>query len=269
MLALSRVAAAARHPTTRLPRLLHTSVPLRERATRRSQLLAKELTKAGSISELVRMHADYRAGIGHVHMPTLWHKLSVLSRRSEERLWLKTHTPQLASLCDHTVELLPKIDMSGLASTTNSLARTGLSGPPAAAMWAAVDAEVQATLGECGANELSRVAWAYAIARRRAPDLLDRLSAEAQLRLEEFSAQNLSDTAWAFAKVRHSAPALFEALSAEAEGRLAEFGARELSSTAWAFATARHPAPALFEALGAQAEGRLAEFNAQELANTA
>ena len=66
MLALSRVAAAAR----RLPRLLHTSVPLRERATRRSQLLAKELTKAGSISELVRMHTDYRAGIGHGHMPT-------------------------------------------------------------------------------------------------------------------------------------------------------------------------------------------------------
>ena len=122
MLALSRVAAAARHATRRLPRLLHTSVPLRERATRRSQLLAKELTKAGSISELVRMHTDYRAGIGHVHMPTLWHKLSVLSRRSEERLWLKKHTPQLASLCDHTVELLPEIGTSGLASTTSSVA---------------------------------------------------------------------------------------------------------------------------------------------------
>ena len=254
----------------RLPRLLHTSVPLRELdRTRRSQLLAKELTKARSISELVTMHRDYRAGIGHVHMPTLWHKLSVLSRRSEQRRWLQEHTPQLASLCDHTVELLPEIGTGGLASTASSLARTGLSGPPATAMWAALDAEAQAALGECGAKELSSVAWAFAMARRRAPDLLEALSAEAQLRLEEFNAQNLSDTAWAFAKARHSAPALFEALSMEVEGRLAEFGARELSSTAWAFATARHPAPALFEALGTQAQGRLVEFNAQELANTA
>ena len=147
--AANKVPPHARNAARCLPRLLHSSVPDRAQG---SQLLSKELSKARSVSELVTMHRDYRAGVSHAHIPTLWHKLSSLSRKSKQRLWLKEHSPQLASLCEHTVELVPEIGTRRLASIAGSLARTGLSGPPFTAMWAALDVEAQATLGECDAK---------------------------------------------------------------------------------------------------------------------
>ena len=121
------------------PRQLHTHVPKSGRL-RQSQLLAKEFIRARSIPELVTMHGEYRAGIDPTHVPTIWHKLSVLGRTSEQRHWLRGHEPQLAQLCEHTVELLPAVGSNGLASTACSLARAGLSGPASAVLWAALDA---------------------------------------------------------------------------------------------------------------------------------
>ena len=52
------------------------------------------------------------------------------------------------------------------------------------------------------------------------------------------SAQNLSNMAWAFAMVRRPEEMIFVALSSRAEQCMGDFSAQDLANTAWAFAVA-------------------------------
>jgi hypothetical protein len=165
---------------------------------------------------------------------------------------------------------------SELCRVVYACAKAGTAASP---LFAAAAAELArsdgAALGQCGAQDLANLAWAYATAGVPAPALFDaivsRVACAATL-LSTFTEQGLSNLAWAFARQQPAAPctrALLGALAGEAEARVQTFTPQGLATLCWAYTTAGVAAPALLQAVGGRALLEIEHFRPQDLSVTA
>eukprot|EP00747_Dinoflagellata_sp_TGD_P086649 gnl/TRDRNA2_/TRDRNA2_163365_c3_seq4.p2 gnl/TRDRNA2_/TRDRNA2_163365_c3~~gnl/TRDRNA2_/TRDRNA2_163365_c3_seq4.p2 ORF type:complete len:111 (+),score=18.41 gnl/TRDRNA2_/TRDRNA2_163365_c3_seq4:577-909(+) len=93
-----------------------------------------------------------------------------------------------------------------------------------------------------------------------------------QQRVGEFKTQELTNVAWTFALLVQSDHGLSTLMARAAEQRLLEFRARDFANIMWAFATIAPTADKLFGVLArraATAELLVSKFIPQDIANTA
>ena len=134
----------------------------------------------------------------------------------------------------------------------------------------AIAAEALRDLRAFHMQGLTNLAWAFATAGHESPVLLRAIGDEMASRIDESVPQGLAISSWTFATVGEQAPRLFDAIAAEAVSRgIERFKTQGVANLAWAFASAAHPAPELFAAIAADAPRRLKHFRGQGIANVA
>lgn len=228
-----------------------------------------------------------------VHVARLWGRLGTLLKDSPDAgEWAAEHMLQLGSLLRLTephilscgayeiAQILGGITESQLPHSETRSVRTelcqrardrmgkanpkdmtdlsvafALYDPDARVVFSAAEAHADRTgLREHSTRQLADVAWAFATADERSPDLFELVVRLASKRLHQFRPRPLASLLWALAEADIHAPSLFEAGAFEAVATnapaklLQEVGLKVLTDLLWAFASAGVDAPALFDA---------------------
>jgi hypothetical protein len=209
--------------------------------------LTKTIKETTSIPALLELHAKENQALDHVHVPTIWHHMCILSGRDRNRSWLRRNERELRPLHETTLAMMPELRGRGLGNIAYSLARCQLAGrQPWSALFDELAHASVRRLGEFNPQHLANTAWAYATAGHASPALFDELAHASVRRLGEFQPQDLANTAWAYATAGHASPALFDAMAHASVRRLGEFKPQELANTAWAYTTLDMHSDALF-----------------------
>jgi hypothetical protein len=113
------------------------------------------------------------------------------------------------------------------------------------------------------------LAWAFATAKHKAPNLFDALAKRALNVMPVFNAQDVAQLAWVFAKQQMAAPALFDALVPRAVAVMGGMNPQDIANFSLACATIALPAPAWFAALARRPSQFMPGINSQNMANLA
>ena len=273
-------------------------------------LLNSFIKNSWTIDTLFQNCSQYLAKFNHIHVSACWNKLGHLARDSEQWFLDPSNKPALESLVQHTLTVVkgPEIEARQLANIVHGIVKSGACKARTdslAALMTALAAVLREHLGNCNAQELANVAWAFAKAGHADAELFNALAAAAQQRwyLDNFNAQEAANTTWlgrpfgvffifsswveeghldeyssegfkgqprwAFATAGHSDGKLFKALGELVEQRLESFTTQGLANTVWAFAKANFLDARLLRILGSMARQSIDSFNEMDLANTA
>ncbi|KAK3238973.1 hypothetical protein CYMTET_51060 [Cymbomonas tetramitiformis] len=201
--------------------------------------------------------------------------LGYLARDADPN-WFQQHAEALDLLMQHTaltVSASTEIRARELANIAHGVAKSGStmgkSGGTMGTLMTALARSVEGRLGDCKAQELANIAWAFAKAGQSDDELFGALARVAEGYMDHFNAQEIANTAWAFATAGHSDVELFKALARVAEQQLPNFNMQGLANTAWAFAKIGLLDAQLFRAMAKMALQSADYFNAQDLAHTA
>ena len=126
-------------------------------------LITSHIKKASTLEQLFQTYSDHQKHLNLIHLAACWNSLKHLARTADRSL-LQTHAKALESLVQLTTQTVSTgtdIRARELASIAHGVAKCGRVSTMGSLL-NALARSIETRLGDCNAQELANIAWAFA-----------------------------------------------------------------------------------------------------------
>jgi len=159
-------------------------------------LITSYIKKASTLEALFQTLSEYDSHLNHIHVAAFWNSLKHLARTSDPSALSQKHGKALEALVElttRTVSTASDIRARELASIAHGVAKCGRASTMGSLLKALAQA-IEKRLGDCNAQELANIAWAFAKAGHVDAELFAALARVAERHLANFKPQELANT---------------------------------------------------------------------------